>query len=276
MNDFFMQPSQSTTIFGRVDLSEAARPLARAGYRCVELSRKTTRRAQHKPVLDDLGIAVWSVHGSLDVLAGTGTPVESRKAVDDELRAMSEVAVYAPCPYVIHYYCPNAGPNRTDQWKHCVERLHERARSLGFVLCLETIRVRPKDFPYLCKSREVAQFVRSFNSDLLAVCIDVNHVNVYEPIAEAAANSAGLIRTVHLSDNHGVTAGPLLPFRHLPPGDGVIDWPAALTALYRAGYKGPLNMELHVEPSHELFVRTRKWAEWIRSRIREATEDAGR
>ena len=247
-----MQPSQSTTIFGFVELSEAVQILARAGYRCVELSHKTAKRAEQKSVADDLGVRVWSLHGTLDLLAGMG------------------MAVYAPCPYVIHYYCRNTEPDGVDNWRCVVEPLHERAKSLGFVLCLEMIRVRPSKFPYLCKSREVAEFVRSFGSRHLGLCIDVNHVNVYEPIPNVVANSAGLIRTVHLSDNHGGAEGPLSRPRHLPPGDGVINWPEALSALYGAGYEGPLNMELHVEPSNDILVRTRRWAEAIRDDMLES------
>ena len=267
MNDLFMQPSQSTTVFGFVELAEAAGALARAGYRCAELSRKTSRRAEQKPVADDLGISVWSIHGTLDLLAGMGTAAKRRAAVEDEMRAMDDVAVYAPCPYVIHHYCRNTEPDGMANWREVVARLHEHAKALGLILCLEVIRVRPGKFPYLCKSAEVADFVRGFASDHLGVCIDVNHVNVYEPIPLVAENSSGLIRSVHLSDNHGAAEGPRARPRHIPPGDGIINWPEALTALYGNGYNGPLNMELHVEPTHEVLVRTREWAEAIKAEM---------
>lgn len=267
MNDFHMQPSQSTTIFGRVELSEVVGPLARAGYKSIELSSRTLKRAEQKPAVEDSGLRVWSVHGTLDILAGLGTRAQRRKAVDDALRPMEDMAVYAPCPYVVHYFCNNTDAEGIAAWRHTVERLHEQAKSLGFVLCLEAIRARhdkPGGFPYLCKSEEIAEFVRSFESDHLGICLDVNHVNLYEPLPQVAANSAGLIRNVHLSDNHG--AKPGTP-RHLPPGDGIINWTEALVAIYKARYEGPLNMELRAEPSHELLVRTRTWAESIGNQI---------
>lgn len=117
-------------------------------------------------------------------------------------------------------------------------------------------------FPYVCKSAEIAEFARSFQSEHLARCIDMNHVNLYEEFAAVSANSTGLIRTVHVSDNHGIEE------EHLPPGEGVIDWFAALKVIYATGYAGPINMELHVPPSHELFVRTRKWATDMAERLR--------
>ena len=45
MNDCFMQPSLSTAVFGRVDLAGTLEPLARAGYRWIELSRRSSNRA---------------------------------------------------------------------------------------------------------------------------------------------------------------------------------------------------------------------------------------
>jgi len=262
-----MQPSQSTTIFGAAGLAEAVQALVQAGYRCAELSRKTGRRAADKRIADDQGLRIWAIHGTLHLHAGAEDIAERRRAIRDEQDAMEELAVYAPCPYVVHYYCRNTDPDGPDVWKQTVEQLHETAKRLGFVLCVETLRARPGSFPYVCGSAEVAAFVREFGSEHLGICLDVNHVNVYEPIPLAAARSAGLIRDVHLSDNHGVAEGPLAQLRHLPPGDGVIDWPQTLHALYGAGYSGPLNMELHVEPSHDVLVRTRRWAETIRDAV---------
>lgn len=260
----YLQPCQSTTIFGRVELSEALGPLAAAGYEYIELSRNSSRRAECKPMADDLGLNVWAVHGTLDLAAGMGNAAERQAAVEAELRAMDEVAVYAPCPYIAHYMCRNTEPEGADQWKEVVARLHERAAGLGFVLSLEQVPAKPAGvgLPYLCKSAEVAAFVRSFAPEYLGICMDLNHVNLHEEIGAAAGNSAGLIRTIHVSDNHG------LEEEHLAPGDGVIEWAAALGAVYGAGYEGPVNMELHVPPCHELFVRTREWAERMAEGLR--------
>lgn len=277
VNDFLMQPSQSTTIFGRVELSEAVGPLARAGYRNIELSSRTLKRSEQKQAADDLGLRIWSVHGTLDKLGGLGTDAERRKAVDDEIRAMEDVAVYAPCAYIVHYFCRNTDAAGVANWRDTVGQLHEQAKSIGFVLCLEMVRGRPEipgKFPCVCKSAEVADFVRAFDSDNLGVNIDVNHVNAYEDIPDVAANSAGVIRSIHVSDNHGAKEGTP---RHLPPGEGIIDWPQALGAIYRNGYEGPINMELRAEPTHELLVRTREWAEamarLLRSKIEGTTEN---
>ena len=49
--------------------------------------------------------------------------------------------------------------------------------------------------------------------------------------------SEHLIAT-HVHDNRGRTDDHLVPF------DGTIDWPAALTAVQKVGYDGPLMLEI--------------------------------
>jgi len=265
----FLRPCQSTTIFGRVELADAVRPIAGAGYRWAELSRNSLNRAESRGLLADLGLNVWAVHGTLGLAVSMGEAVEARRAIENELRAMDEVACYAPCPYVLHHLCRNADPDGPDAWRRVVERLHEKAVELGFILCLESVPKKPpgKGFPYCCRSEEVAAFVHSFGSPHIGICVDLNHANLYEDLSNVAANTAGLVRTIHISDNHGREE------EHLPPGEGVIDWLPALRALYRGGYDGPLNMELHSPPSHDLLLRTRLWAEEMADALRDALFD---
>ena len=256
-NDFFMQPCLSTTMFGKIELGETLKPIADAGYRLIELSRKSFHRSKYKPMADDLGLRVWSVHGTLHLPNVFGEEGDTQEYVEKELRAMDEVAVFAPCPYIVHYLCRNTEPGGREEWRGVVAQLHEHARAIGFVLCLET--VPSKDYgssvPYLIKSDEAGELVRSFNSDHLAICVDLNHVNMWEDIAETTAACDGLIRNIHVSDNHGKCE------EHLPPGEGIIEWPRTLRCLVEAGYRGPINLELPVEPTHEVLVRTREWAE---------------
>ena len=259
MPDCFMQPCLSTTIFGRVELKDTLKPIADAGYKLIELSRKSAHRAECKSMLDDMGIKVWSVHGTFHLHRVFGEHVSVQDDVDRELRAMEDVAVFAPCPYIVHYLCRNTEPGGPEEWREAVEPLHEQAKAIGFTLCVETVPSKEygSSIPYLVKSREAADFVRSFDSRHLAVCVDLNHVNMWEDIAETTAVCNGLIRNIHVSDNHGKCE------EHLIPGDGIIDWQRTLTHVVRAAYRGPLNLELHVEPSPEALVRARQWAEEI-------------
>ena len=70
--------------------------------------------------------------------------------------------------------------------------------------------------------------------------------------------------TTHVHDNRGRTDDHLVPF------DGTIDWPAALMALSKVGYTGPLVFEL---PDHGDASRTMARAVAARQRIQAILED---
>ena len=59
------------------------------------------------------------------------------------------------------------------------------------------------------------------------------------------------LNTVHLADY-----APDRP-RHLPPGEGVLDWPAILRALQAVSYGGPLIIEPAHVKDHTTFLRAR-------------------
>lgn len=71
-----------------------------------------------------------------------------------------------------------------------------------------------------------------------------------DPTRVAQAMLPRLIHT-HLHDNHGARD------EHLTPGDGAIDWPALLTLLDLAGYRGARLLELQPRPG-------RRPADWER------------
>jgi sugar phosphate isomerase/epimerase len=71
----------------------------------------------------------------------------------------------------------------------------------------------------------------------------------------------GYLSTVHLADY--APRGP----RHLPPGDGVLDWPSILRALQKVGYGGPLILELaHVEDP-TVFLRARDFVQQVLTQV---------
>jgi sugar phosphate isomerase/epimerase len=57
------------------------------------------------------------------------------------------------------------------------------------------------------------------------VCLDLGHAHMAPGITEAIGILGKRIGEIHVHDNHG------LKDEHLWPGDGTIDWPAALEAL---------------------------------------------
>ena len=212
---------------------------AEAGFNLIELSRKHDDISKKKAFIDSLGMRVWSVHGTIGGDAISADESKRRKTVDAELRRMEQAAVYAPCPYVIHYLNRSNDPEVGLMFRKSLEDLHPKAVELGLSLSVETVPHKPSNERYP-DSLEVAEFARSFNSPNISVCIDLNHSNLNEDLTQVSENCKGLISNIHVSDNHGEWED------HLPPGEGIINFPEVFKALRDNGYVGPCNIECHV------------------------------
>ena len=231
--------SLSTSVFGAD--GEPGRTLGhflelaqQAGYTMVELSRR-----QRKGEIEDIrksGIKVWSIHG---IYGGplTGSEAELQQGVDNACRRVEALAEFAPCPVVEHYLDRYNDPEYGKSFRKQVEKLYEFYSNLGFTLCIETAPYKPKQNQRYPDSAEIARFVRSFGKEDLRMTVDINHSNLHEDLTTVCDNCCGLIRNIHVSDNHGEWED------HLPPGSGVIDLKRTFADLRRNGYTGPCNLE---------------------------------
>ena len=72
-------------------------------------------------------------------------------------------------------------------------------------------------------------------------------------MGDAIEVTAGHLLAIDVHDNRGRSDDHLVPF------DGVIDWPAALTAVQKVGYDGALTFELSPRgSSKEALARARQ------------------
>jgi len=238
-------------------LTEALEMTARAGFKLIELIGRQPDWQNYADHINRLGLKVWSLHG---IMAYEGSSLDEKvrqKAIEAEFAQMENAAVYAPCPYVIHYVDRHNDPGVGAAFRNTIEKLLEKAGALKLNLAIETAPYKPEVDQRYADSKEIAEFVRSFSSPDISICVDINHSNLNENLTDAIANCRGLISTVHISDNHGEREN------HLFPGQGVIDFPAAIKALRDAGYNGPLNLECGTtEPvTVEVLTKLREWAE---------------
>ena len=254
--------SLSTTVFGPEkntdDLLRYLEMTLEAGYRYVELSRKQfdlTRRAEK---IAQMGVKVWSVHGCLGGYSTWSDETLRRKAVADEIARIEDAAAFGKVPVVEHYLDRMIDPSYGKNFRKSIEELYEVSHKVGVILTIETVPYKPKQNERYADSLEVAGFVRSFNADDLLVTVDINHSNIHEDLEQVCANCDGLIANVHMSNNHGEWED------HLPPANGVIDFPAVFAALRKHGYYGPANLEMHGEPPITV--------EWLK-KIRQYTEN---
>lgn len=129
----------------------------------------------------------------------------------------------------------------------------EQAQAAGCTLCIENVSWcylrTPKHVKAICQ----AGLPVGFTFDTFQA-------------GESGADPAALIHamdsrltTVHLADY--APSG----LRHLPPGEGVLDWPSILRALQAVGYTGPLILEpAHVEDP-AIFLRARDFIRQVQS-----------
>ncbi|MDO9542756.1 MAG: sugar phosphate isomerase/epimerase family protein, partial [Kiritimatiellia bacterium] len=253
-----MKISISTGIFDYdFPFEKGIKMLRAAGYSLVEISRKNLNIGGQKPFIDSMGLKVWSVHGMLGGDSASLSEELREKSVRSELGIMEDAAVFAPCPYVVHYLDRYNDPVYGKKFRKSIEQLHEKAVELNLNLAIETAPYKPEQNERYPSSKEISDFVRSFHSPNVSLCLDVNHSNLNEKFEDACRNCKGLISDIHVSDNHGGRE------EHLSPGLGVINFPAVFRSLRRAGYKGPCNLECHLEeaPTVEKLAEVRLFIE---------------
>ena len=253
--------SCSSSIVKKLPLEKALEKLSRAGFKWIEINRNHMAGRPSPERLDAFGLKVWAVHGALGGDAASVDEDARKKAAAAEAEAMRAAHLFAPCPYVLHYLNRANDPAVGEAYRKSIEALLACAEKERFVLAVETVPYKPEVNERYAGSSEVADFVRSFASASLKICVDLNHSNLNEDLQTAIANCAGLIATIHVSDNHGRRE------EHLVPGEGEIDFPSAFRALIRAGYSGPLNLEVNGEEERSLsrLIAMRRWAEetWV-------------
>jgi len=237
-----MKISLSTSIFKReeesgITFSRAVEMASEAGFSMIEISRRHKISPNGIEALKKTGVDIWAVHGTLGYNAVSLLDGERRDSIGKEIVRMENAACFAPCPYVVHYLHRFNDSSVGDRWEKSIEELHRKAVELNLTLAVETVPHKPKINERYPDSFEIASFVRSFDSDNLKICIDINHSNLNENLEDVIKNCVNQIATCHISDNNGEWED------HLPPGEGIIDIPQTFYLLKKNGYAGPFNIE---------------------------------
>jgi len=259
----------STGIGYRHPIGEVLEPIARAGFRDVEISTAPQHLelddARSLEALRDrlaaLGLSTRSLHAPFghDVNLTSPDPGQRREALERLTRAADVLQMLGGGHYVIH-------PGGEDQrwiWErearlaHSVEgltRVWEACRRRGLTLVLETplphlLGGQPEDFCWI---------LERVPAEGTGVCLDTSHTSLGGFLFEVIERLGPRIVHVQASDNHGVTDD------HLPPGEGGIDWAHVLSALERVGYRGGFMLE--VAGNGDLFghiARAAASARWL-------------
>ena len=231
--------------------------IAAHGFECVEVFATRTHFDYHDGVavralaewLEDTRLTLNSMHAPICASLVNGEWGETFSiATEDEAkrqRALHEaeaaLAVANTIPYrflVLHLGLPDAwkpgsSDNSRDAARRSIETLAEMAQRVGVKLAIEVI-------PNRISTPEA--LVSLIENDLegadVGVCMDVGHAFMMGDLADAIETCSGLLVTTHLHDNKRKSDD------HLAPGEGSIDWPAALMSLQKIGYDGAWMFEV--------------------------------
>ncbi len=175
----------------------------------------------------------WSMHAPLHPdreMGRAGAPTlnllhpEKARRIEamDEIKRALETAEHIP----FHNLVVHLG-ERHDEWSPraieyaltALEHLGAFARPLGVRPLVENLTGEPTTPEHLVEILETGHL------DSIGACLDLGHAHMTVGVPAAIATLSGRIVQVHAHDNHG------LKDEHLCPGDGSIDWPAAVAAL---------------------------------------------
>lgn len=239
----------STGIAYRHPIEEVLPLIQAHGFRAIEVSTAPShlditdipRLHALRRQIDGLDLRVHSLHAPFGHDVNITSPEEpQRRAAFDRLEAAADaLALLGGRLYVIH-------PGGEDQrwvWDRerrlalSVEGLNHiwaacQARALTLVV--ETplphlLGGQPSDFTWILE-----RLPRTGTG----ICVDTSHCALAGDLFTAIANADGRLVHVQASDNRGHTDD------HLPPGTGVIDWPAVEAALEAARYGGVFMLEV--------------------------------
>jgi sugar phosphate isomerase/epimerase len=231
--------------------------IAAHGFECVEVFATRTHFDYHDSVavrslaewLDDTRLVLNSVHAPINasLIDGTWGETFSNAIADDGQRqravieAEAALAVAQTIPYkylVVHLGVPDtpkpaATDNQRDAARRSVQAICEMAQRVGVKIALEIIPNRLSTAEAL-----VAMIENDLEGSDVGICMDVGHAYMMGDLADAIEACAEHLVTTHLHDNKRKSDD------HLTPGEGTIDWPAALMSLQKIGYEGAWMFEV--------------------------------
>jgi sugar phosphate isomerase/epimerase len=202
------------------------------------------RAVLHQPLyLSDRADTQWSRHvaPNLNLIANEKS---HRIAAMDEVKRAIETAEQVPFTDVILHLGLKDTPwdeFALDNSYTAIEHLKAFATPLGLRLLLENLQnevTTPEHLVYILKTGHF---------DTVGVCLDLGHLHLGQPPADAARDSGvsdaiellgGRVAQFHIHDNHGPFApeaslgtGSEMKDEHLWPGEGTINWPVVVPIL---------------------------------------------
>lgn len=200
--------------------------------------------------LDDTRLALHSLHAPIAAAFAQGQWREGytlaagneprRKRAVEEVTAALNLATLVPYRVLV-LHCGVPAPHGLPADNH-VPAMIRSLEELSPIAALVGVRLAVEVIPNaLSTASSLVDLLESeIDASDLGICMDVGHARLMGDVVEAIETCAGHLLTTHLHDNRGRTDD------HLVPGQGVVDWEAALLAFQKVGYDGAWVFELAV------------------------------
>ncbi len=169
---------------------------------------------------------------------------KSRIEAMDEIKRAIEVAEQVPFRFLIQHI-GTSGESFSehkffDAATSSIEHLQAFAKPLGVRLLLENI---PNE---LSTPERLLELVQKAHFDDIGFCFDIGHAHMEQGVEDAFNVMKDRIRSTHIHDNKKDRDA------HLWPGDGTIDWNAAMRFLRSAPLVPALLFEIETEAAGDL------------------------
>lgn len=191
-------------------------------------------RSVHAPVAEGLQAGRW-----INPLNLASSDAAHRQRALEEAELALQIARRIPFEVlVVHVGAlrrdqPVAAENSRDGARRSIEALRTAAAPLGVRIALEVI---PNE---LSRSASLAHFIeRVLDAPDVGICLDLGHAQLEGDVADAIETVSEHLMAIDAHDNGGRVDD------HEVPLAGTIDWPAALTAVQKVGYDGPIMFEI--------------------------------
>lgn len=235
--------------------------IAAHGFEAVEVFATRTHIDYHNPAaiadlqqwLAEAGLELSGIHAPIGeayeggrwsgpLSLASGDREGRQRAVAETERALHIARRIPVRVLVAHLGLPrlqqNRGGDSRAAARRSVEELQRTAEPLGVRIALEVI---PNE---LSRAGSLVHFIETELDEIdVGLCLDVGHAHIDGDVVDAIETTAEHLVTTHVHDNRGKSDEHLVPF------DGTVDWPAALTALQKVGYDGPVVFELDAHGS---------------------------
>lgn len=233
---------------------------AGAGFPTVEVSVQQAQAhgtARLRDLLQELGVRVAAASGILPagpvlpapLLVDPDTYRTCLDGLDDRLKAMAALGCTVATT-VLNPRSPLDTIRARALARERITQLATAAAAHGVRLAVEAVSIRtglPPELPHPVVDNlpQLAELLDATGTDHAGVLVDSFHwAAAGADPAHLTALGPGRITHVQIADIPAGHTASVTDAERLFPGDGALPWPAFADALARAGYDGPVSVEL--------------------------------